>query len=73
MNRDSANLAVDDLALTCVEAGADLKAELTDSVADRTGGVDRARRPVKTREEAVAGGVNLLARGYVRGARLGGG
>src|SRR5581483_9889804 len=43
-NRDSGHLAVEELALTRVHAGAELEPELRDCVANRAGAADRARR-----------------------------
>jgi len=54
-------LTVDELTLTGVQAGADLKPEFPDGLGDRAGAADRARRPVEAREEAVAGDVKLCA------------
>src|SRR5262249_26868670 len=61
VHRDSGNLAVDDLALACVEAGAHVDAELANGFGNRTGTADRARRPVERREEPVARRVDLDA------------
>src|SRR5437773_10089147 len=61
VNRDPADLAVNELALTRVEASTHLKTELANTVADRAGGMDRARRPVKTGEKTVVGRFDLLA------------
>ena len=58
---DPADLAVDQLALAGVQAGADLEAELAHRLGDRAGAADRPGRAVEGGEEAVAGGVDLLA------------
>src|ERR1043165_5870630 len=58
---DPANLAVHQLALTGMQACANLQAELAHALADRAGAANRARRPVEPREEAVAGDVELGA------------
>ncbi len=58
---DPADLAVHHLALARVQAGAHVEAQVANTLGDRTGAADRARRPVETREEAVAGDVELGA------------
>ena len=54
-------LAVVELALSGVQAGTEVEAELTDVGDDCLCAADRPRRPVEGREEAVARGVELLA------------
>ena len=56
---DTGDLAVNDLALTGVQAGAYFEAELADGVDDRAGAADRTRGPVERGEEAVSCGVDL--------------
>ena len=50
-----------ELALADVEAGADLEAERAHAGDDRLGGADRPRGAVEGCEEAVSGGVALVA------------
>ena len=49
------------LHLARVDAGPHVEAELREGVADGEPAANRTRRPVEEREEAVAGGVDLLA------------
>src|SRR6185437_1806680 len=58
---DPGDLALCDLALTCVKARSDADAERLDGRCDRLGAVNSARRPVEASEESVAGGVHLDA------------
>jgi hypothetical protein len=55
MDRDPVHVAVDQLHLAGVQAGANVEPEVLHRVADRARAVDRARRPVERRERAVAG------------------
>src|SRR4051794_9839857 len=58
---DPRHLAVDELALARVEAGANIDAELPNAVDDRPRAADRPRRAVEGSEEAVSRGVDLAA------------
>ncbi len=62
MHRDAARLlAARTFDLASVHARAHLEAELTQRVADLERAADRARRPVKERQEAITGRINFLA------------
>src|SRR5579864_8029772 len=61
MDGDSPDLAVHELALAGVEAGAHLDSEPAHALRDRARAADRPRRAVEAREEAVTGRVELLA------------
>src|SRR5689334_7153280 len=58
---DSAGLAVHEFALAGMQTRAYLQVEVADALADSEGAADRPRRAVEGGEEAVAGGVHLLA------------
>src|SRR5690348_6620636 len=58
---DPGELSVEALALSCVDAGSDLHAELPQVGAHGKGAFNRAAWAVKRREEAVAGRVELFA------------
>ena len=58
---DAGDLVIVELALARVEAGAHLKTECAYSLNDRFGTADRSRGAVEAGEEAVTGGVHLLA------------
>src|SRR5262245_49470060 len=58
---DPAQLAVHPLTLAGVEAGADLQTQCANALADRESALDCAPWPVESSEEAVSGGVQLLA------------
>src|SRR4029453_5466465 len=58
---DPADLPVDHLALTGMEAGANLETELVDGLRDRSGAANRPCGPVERRKETVTGGVQLGA------------
>ena len=59
VDRDAADLALEDLRLPHVDARSDLDPELPDLVRDRAGASDRVRRTIEAREEAVAGRIEL--------------
>ena len=59
MNGESGHVAPGELALTGVDTGADLKAELSETVANRSGAFDGAARRLKRRQEPISGGLNL--------------
>ena len=59
--RDSADLAVHDLAFTGVQTGADLESELAHALGDRASATNGARGPVEPCEEAVTGDVEFRA------------
>ena len=61
VNGDTVHLAVDELALTGVQAGPNVDAEFPNGFGDCRGAADRACRAVERGEEAVSGGVELLA------------
>jgi len=61
VDRNSADLAVDQLTLAGVKTGSDFDAELRQGVADSAGTADGACRPVEAREEAIPGRVDLAA------------
>src|SRR5262245_35712054 len=56
---DTADLAVHELALTCVKPRPDLESELANNVPYRTRAPNRAGRAVEGREESVTGRVHL--------------
>src|SRR5207253_2547559 len=56
---DPGDLSVHELALTGVEPGTDVDAEVTDSVGDRLRTAHGPRRSVERGEEAVACGIEL--------------
>lgn len=58
---DAGDLLVKQFALPRMQAGADLDAEFTDPVANRTRAANGPGRSVEDREEPVAGGVKLSA------------
>src|SRR5262245_14271633 len=60
-HRDPTQLSLDPLALAGVEPGTDLQPERANCLPDRQRALDRAAGAVERREEAVAGGVELLA------------
>src|SRR5207248_6292103 len=60
-DRDARELAVVELALARVHAGAQLEPDPTDALDDGLGTANRPSRPVEGGEEAVAGRVLLLA------------
>jgi hypothetical protein len=59
MNGDAAELRLEYLALTGVDAGANLETDIPDSRHDGLCAPDRPRRPVESGEKSVAGGVEL--------------
>jgi hypothetical protein len=59
MHRDPGHLAVHQLALARVQAGAHLQSQLRHGLDDRVRTADGPRRPVEGREEAVSGCVHL--------------
>src|SRR5439155_3772851 len=61
VHRDPADLAADELALACVDAGADLETEVPHRVHDLARATHRARRPVERGEKAIAGRLDLVA------------
>src|SRR5688572_22151486 len=61
MNRDPAELSVEELALPDVDSRPDLEAELVHGAADRCGALHRTRRAVERAQEAVARRIDLLA------------
>src|SRR3954468_18433591 len=61
MDGDPAELSINDLALTGVQARSDLDPQLGDLPADRRSAAYATRRPIERREEPVAGGVQLTA------------
>src|SRR5205085_5710494 len=61
VNGDPADLAVQPLALACVQAGAYLEPEPLHRLGDRAGTADRAGRPVEGGEKAVARRIEFRA------------
>jgi len=63
VHRDPGQVAVDPAALAGVDAGAQLESQRADCVAHARGPADRAAGAVEDDEEAVAGGLDLVAPG----------
>ena len=61
MNGDTADIIAHHLALAGMQARTNLDAERLDLLSDGAGAADAARRPVKGRQKAVAGGFHLAA------------
>ena len=59
MDRDTADLVADELALAGVQAASNVEAEIPDGGEDRKGAHDRASWAVESGEESVAGVVDL--------------
>ena len=61
VDRDASDLAVDELALPRVEAGANVDSEVAHRLSDLARAADPSRGTVEAREEAVARGVELAS------------